>query len=309
MIDQEWLSNLDVVRPDGLHIKGLAGIGSEKVVLKTTTPDGKGLVLQTYRHVLGYHIREIPLIVSVKPLYDVNRLNRKLAQLVGDDTLDEMTSEYDRLFSSVIRILYQGCTRNAQSKANVPLVVATLSQLLTPSDPEALAFLLATPMMNRRLQALASLTPDPADPASMFVHVNGPNFPIDDLMDEVTEWARSMLEYCAGSKDNPPFEPATLSQNPLFIWGAAVTDGFFTDDELPSAVAFVRQQFGDLPSHPRVMQFLEQITAVATLMACVLDESELKRLVKLCGMLGFMFDVYDREGKVVASSTRSLSNQ
>jgi hypothetical protein len=124
MIDQEWLGNLDFIRPDGLHIKGLAGVGSEKVVLNATAPDGKQLVLQTYRHVLGYHIREIPMVLSEKPMYDVNRLNRKLTQLIGDETLDKMTSEYDRLFSSVVRILYQGCTQNAQSKANVPMVVA-----------------------------------------------------------------------------------------------------------------------------------------------------------------------------------------
>ena len=101
-----------------------------KSCLNATAPDGKRLVLATYRHVLGYHIREIPMVLSEKPMYDVNRLNRKLSQLIGDDTLDEMTSEYDRLFSSVIRILYQGCTQNAESKANVPMVVATLSMLL-----------------------------------------------------------------------------------------------------------------------------------------------------------------------------------
>ncbi len=305
MIDQEWLSTLNFERPDGLHIQGLAGIGSEKVVLKATGSDGKQLVLQTYRHVLGYHIREIPMLISEKPMYDVNRLNRKLAQLIGDETLDEMTSEYDRLFSSVVRILYQGCNQNAQSRANVPMVVATLSLLLTPSNPDALPFLLATPMMNRRLQELASLTPDPDDPTSQFVRVNGPNFPIEGLMDEVTEWAASMLKYCADSQSRAPFEPATLSQNPLFVWGAAVTDGFFTDEELPAAVAFVEEKFGRLPSHPRVMQFLDQITAISCLMACVLQESELTRLVQLCGMLGFMFDVHDRNGIVVASSMQS----
>jgi hypothetical protein len=238
-------------------------------------------------------------------MYDLNRLNRKLAQLIGDETLDQMTCEYDRLFSSVIRILYEGCTQNAQSKANVPMVVATLSLLLTPSDPDALPFLLATPMMNRRLRELAGLTPDPANPASMFVHVNGPNFPIDGLMDEVTEWSKTMLAYCADSQKRAPFEPATLSQNPLFVWGAAITDGFFTDEELPAAVAFVQQKFGSLPSHPRLTQFLEQITAIANLMASVLQESELIRLVKLCGMMGLMFDVYDRTGKIVASSIQS----
>lgn len=305
MIDQEWLGNLDFVRSDGLHIKGLAGLGSEKVVLNATAPDGKKLVLQTYRHVLGYHIREIPLVLSDKPMYDVNRLNRKIAQLIGDETLDEMTSEYDRLFSSVIRILYRACTQSAESKANVPMVVATLSMLLTPSDPDALPFLLATPMMNRRLQEFAGLTPDPDNPASMFVHTNGPNFPIDALMDEITKWAKSMLKYCADNQARAPFEPATLSQNPLFVWGAAVTDGFFTDGELPSAVAFIQQKFGAIPSHPRVMQFLEQITAIANLMASVLQESELTRLVKFCGMLGLMFDVHDRSGRIVSSSIQS----
>jgi hypothetical protein len=139
----------------------------------------------------------------------------------------------------------------------------------------------------------------------MFVRVNGPNFPIDALMEQVIEWARSMLAHCAASEPQAPFEPATLSQNPLFVWGGAVTDGFFTDEELPSAVAFVQQQFGRLPSHPRVMQFLNQITAIATLMASVLQESELTRLVKFCGMMGFMFDVYDRKGRVAASSMKS----
>jgi hypothetical protein len=302
VIDQEWLKNLDFVRPDGLHVKGLAGLGSEKVVLNATAPDGKELVLATYRHVLGYHIREIPMIISDKPMYDVNRLNRKLAQLVGDDTLDEMTSEYDRLFCSVIRILYNACTKNAESKANVPMVVTALSLFLTPTEPEALRFLLATAMMKRRLQELASLKPDPNDAASMFVHVNGPNFPINALMDQVTEWAKSVLVYCAEAKDQAPSEPESLSQNPLFVWGAAVMDGFFTDDELPAAAGFVKEKFGELPSHPRVGQFLEQIAAVAGLMACALKESGIRRLVKFCGMLGFMFDVHDGSGKVVASS-------
>jgi hypothetical protein len=304
MIDQEWLSSLDFIRPDGMHVKGLAGIGSEKVVLNVTAADGKKLVLSTYRHVLGYHIREIPMVISEKPMYDVDRLNRKLFQLVGDDTLDEMTAEYDRVFSSVIRILYQSCTQSAESKANIPMVVGALSLFLAPSDPDALPFLLATPMMKRRLEDLANLTPDPDDAASMFVHVNGPNFPIAALMQQVTEWARSMLKYCADAQSRAPFEPATLSQNPLFIWGAAVTDGFFADEELPRAVAFIEERFGRLPSHPRMLQFLEQIKAIATLMACALKESELERLMKICGMLGFMFDVHDGDGRIVASSMR-----
>ena len=244
------------------------------------------------------------MVISEKPMYDVGRLNRKLFQLVGDDTLDEMTAEYDRVFSSVIRIVYQGCTQSVASKANMPMVIKALSLFIAPSNPDALPFLLATPMMKRRLEDLANLKPDPDDPSSMFVHVNGPNFPIDALMEEVTEWASGMLKYCADAQAHAPLEPATLSQNPLFIWGAAVTDGFLADEELPDAVAFVEERFGRLPSHPRMLQFLEQIAAIATLMACVLKNSELDRLMRLCGMLGFMFDVQDRDGRTVGSSMR-----
>lgn len=79
----------------------------------------------------------------------------------------------------------------------------------------------------------------------------------------------------------------------------------FTDEELPSAVAFVEQQFGRLPSHPRVSQFLEQITAIATLMASVPKDSDLTRLTKLCGMLGFMFYVYIARGKLLLAQCRA----
>jgi hypothetical protein len=309
MIDQEWLEHLDFVSADGLHIKGLAGIGSENIVLKAIDPNGKELVIQSYRCQLAYHINEIPLNLSGKPLYDLNRVNRKVAQLIGDKTLDSMTSQYDRLFSSVIRILYQSCTQNEESKQNISMVVSALSRLLTPSVPEALPFLLGTPMMTRRLEELATLSPDPADPLSQWVRVNGPNFTIEGLADGIKDWATSMLAFCESNLSLAPFEPATLSENPLFTWGSPVTDYFFTDQELPAVVAFIEKQFGRLPSHPRVMQFLEQITAISTLMACTLKESRVSRLVQLCGQLGFMFDVLDRDGKVVASSLRRPGNQ
>jgi hypothetical protein len=302
MIDQEWLGNLNFIGTHGLHIEGLAGLGSEKVVFKATAPDGKELVIQTYRHHLGYHIREIPLLLSDKPLYDVRRLNRKLAQIVGDNSLDEMSADYDRLFSSVIRILFEGCTKGEQSRVDVPGVLAALSMFVTPASPEALPFLLGTPMMARRLQELATLSPDPANPISFWVRVNGPNFPIEAHADQIKGWATDILAYCRSANDRAPFEPESLSRNPMFVWGAAVTDEFFVDDELPAAVMFIEEEFGRLPSHPNVVQLLEQISAIASLMACVLKESKVDRLVKLCGMLGLMFDVHDREGKIVASS-------
>jgi len=83
MIDEAWLNSLDFAGVHGLHIKGLAGLGSEKVVFRASAADGKELVLKTYRHHLGYHIKEIPLHLSDKPMYDVERVNKKLLRLVG----------------------------------------------------------------------------------------------------------------------------------------------------------------------------------------------------------------------------------
>lgn len=76
MIDEEWLNSLDFVGAGGLRFQGLAGLGSENVVFNATAPDGKKLVTKVRRHHLGFHIKEIPLFLSEKPLYDSNRVNK-----------------------------------------------------------------------------------------------------------------------------------------------------------------------------------------------------------------------------------------
>jgi len=85
-----------------------------------------------------------------------------------------------------------------------------------------------------------------------------------------------------------PLSPQTLSSNPLFVWGAAVMDGFFTDDELPRVVKFVEAMMGRLRALPDADLFLRQITAVAAALTSVSD-CDIKRLMKLCGLLGFHF--------------------
>ena len=78
-------------------------------------------------------------------------------------------------------------------------------------------------------------------------------------------------------------------------------DGFFTDDELPQVVRFVETTMGRLRTLTDADLFLKQITAVAAALTCVSD-CEIDRLVKLCGLLGFHFDVHDQTGRLVASS-------
>jgi len=138
------------------------------------------------------------------------------------------------------------------------------------------------------------------------ITVNGPEFAISDSRKHLIEWAQKTL---AGIERlwqvNPDLQPDTLPENPLYVWGAAVMDGFFTDDQLSTAVAFLKQHFGELPEHPRVASLVAQADALAHLLAQFLDKSEVARFVKFCALMGFLFQVIDRKGNVVADGFKS----
>jgi len=214
-----------------------------------------------------------------------------------------MTCEYDRLFSSVVSAL-QTATDKGIPPEGFALTIPLIGMTIAPLSPEAVPFLFSTANMERRLQEIATLSPDPDKPLTWFAQVNGPNFPIRGNPKNLAHWGKEMLSAQRAVRAAAPFEPDTLAQNPMFVWGAAVMDGFFTDEELPAAVRCIEERFGRLPSHTRAGVFLEQITAVADLLACALKESGVERLVRLCGLLGFMFEVHNRKGEVVASSMR-----
>ena len=77
-------------------------------------------------------------------------------------------------------------------------------------------------------------------------------------------------------------------------------DGFFTDNELPEAAAFMDAQFGPLRKHPKAVIFLEQARAVANLLVWYLKESKVMRFVQFCKLVGFSFHVSDARGRIVA---------
>lgn len=306
MIDEEWLRNLNFKGMQGCRIKGLVGIGAEKVSLGAIAPDGKQLVIQTYRHLLGYHIREIPLLLSEIPLYDLNTLNRKLKQQVGRTDFDENTSEWDRVFSSLMRWLFT-IFEKVQSPREMAMTITTFGGSVTPFCPEALLFAVTTPFVRRRFEEIATLP----SPSSDFPwpRVNGPNFPIEESHELLIRWAETMLAAIDILKPIAPLEPDTLPKNPAFIWGGAVMDSFFTDQELPKAVEFIEAEFGRIPKSDRAGVVMEQMCAMASLLVRFLDRSEIDRLMQLCALLGLLFDVQDKNGEVVASSMDALTGR
>ena len=289
MIDEEWLAGLRFEGPDGVRIDGLAGVGSEKVVLKAITPDGKLEALSTYRHHLGFYIKEIPLFLSAeRPLYDVDRLNRKLLRLVGNPLLDMMTCEYDRLCCCLIKTLYD-------AGSTALLFGAAIYDF---DSTDAVPFFLHTPGIQRRLRDWAALSVETENPMELILRVNGPNFPFTDMRKRIIDWSQSVL----AAIENAPggIRPSELPNNPLYVWGAAVMDGFFTDGEIPQAVAFVDTEFGQLRKHPKAVIYLQQANALADLLAGYLKTSEVGRFVQFCRLLGFSFDVHDRSGRIMS---------
>jgi len=276
MIDEEWLSELRFEAYGGSHVVGLAGLGSEHVVLKAIEADGEEIVLKTSRHGLGFHIRELPLYLTAKKEYDLGRVNDKLRQLVGRDDVDEMTMEYDRLACSVLSNLHmQGMT--------VLLMKAAAMGLL---ENEMTAFL-KSPGIRRRLQHWAAMRAEANDITDLIIRVNGAHFPIADERIELIQWAKASLK-AIDALPMPALRPDLLTKNPLYVWGAAAMDGFFTDDELPAVAAYIEKHFGRLTDRDDCRLLLDQVSAIAQLLVFFLEETEVDRFVKLCAECGFI---------------------
>ncbi|MEM8557132.1 MAG: hypothetical protein AAGG50_04840 [Bacteroidota bacterium] len=294
MIDEQWLSGLKFIGPRGATVDGIAGIGSENIVFNATLPDGKRVVLKVRRYHLGFHIKELPLFLTGSPQYDIGRLNRKLLARVGDPLFDMMTSEYNRLYSSILAIMH---------KAKVPGLILSV---MTPDSVETLPFILHTPGMQRRLRELAALT-DSDEPKNPVITVNGPSFPFLGTRESIRDWAQESLESIERLwQTDPDIAPESLPENPLFVWGAAAMDGFITDDEMDDVATFVTEHYGPLASHPRAATFVSQANALANLLVQFLKENKVERFVKLCAKLGFLFQATDREGRVVADGFTEL---
>jgi hypothetical protein len=281
MIDEEWLASLRFETPfvKGSHVVGLQGLGADHVVFLVEEADGNKVVLKTRRHHLGYHIREVPPFLTARREYDVSRVNDKLRRLVGRDDLDEMTVEYDRLYSSVIRVV---------KKLGVPgAVLASLRMGLLQDE---VVFLLKSPGMRRRFKLWATMRETPNGIDDWILMVNGPSFPITEPRTQLVAWAKESLAQIE-NLPMPASRPDLLTRNPVYVWGAAVMDDFFTDEELREVGEYIKKHFGELAARDDALVTLEQCSAIAELLTSFLEESDVARFVRLCAECGFLFQL------------------
>jgi hypothetical protein len=299
MIDKDWLSSIRCTCPwTNAKVVGLLGVGSEWVSFKTEHDDGKETVLQIRRQRIGFHIKEIPLFLSGEPMYDVDRLNNKLYNLLDNPYFDQMTVEYDRMYGSVIKNLF--LLKENMDKMPELKEFALMMYCQATGVAEELSFLFQTDGFKLRLNEIATLNKEYTDPRDFFLTFNSPTFKIEGFREELIDWANQTLELTGRVNiHDESFSSSTLLSNPLYIWGGAIMDGFFTDEELPVAVKFIESKFGRLPERDDIYVMLQQINAIARLMVGYLKESEVRRLIKFCAMAGIVLQITDSQGRIV----------
>ena len=111
----------------------------------------------------------------------------------------------------------------------------------------------------------------------------------------MSAWARTMLEELNSVhflESSPPGEP---SENPYWIWGGAVLDGFFTNEEMADAVHFIAANFGDLLSGDDGPRLHFEMIAFLSLLSLVAEREQIQRCTEFCNLAGFQFVLPDLE--------------
>lgn len=294
MLDEEWLRTLEFDSVAG-RITGLAGVGSQYLVFNCTARNGDETVakLPNTPH-LGWSIREIPPGFSTNPTCDVDRLNGKLLRLVGNQQLDAMVKGYNDVYAAILKTLH-GAMRASPDNPTNGFFDGFLAIAKSPTLSDCLAFILHTPGMRRRLEDLAFLDLKMSNPASVVVV----NF-IEDTREYLVGWARSILFFISQCSPPKGSDPEQLVQNPLYVWGGAVLDDFFSADEMPKAIAFMDQHFGRLSERPDAGLLRTQVFALLNLIGRFLSAAKVSRFTRFCALAGFSFNVMDSDGRVVA---------
>jgi hypothetical protein len=252
-LDKQWLASLQFLTPDGSAYSGLLDISDDQFVMEFTGAGGTTHVSHSTHH-LGFYLRELPLFLTGDPLYKIDGLNEKLRNSIGNYWLDSMSAPYETLYVRLIDVLRNGG-------------VSALKQTAWSSQAaDSVPFILHSPGMKRRLVELVAH----ADSA-------------------IAERARKLLSDIALVDYSADLCPERLPYNPLFVWGAALMDGFFTEAEIPIAAEFVRQlEHSEISSN---VMLIGQASALAHLIAQFVDAAIVQRFAHFCALAGFHFRV------------------
>ena len=100
-----------------------------------------------------------------------------------------------------------------------------------------------------------------------------------------TSGRRILEARCGNGPGDQGLSPATLFDNPLFVWGGAILEGYFTKAEFPLAVSAVEQQFQSL-SEDEIEVCLNQMYGLMVAMNAIEGMSLPPRIAMFCDATG-----------------------
>jgi len=300
MLDEEWLKSLkfeisDNYYPRGCRIDGITGTGNTGIVFIVIDPNGEKFCLKIY-HQLGFFLKEIPpWLTKETKYYNIDRINQKLYTLTGNPLIDDICEQYNRLYSYLIKYLYE-----IDKVGDRGVIQLFLTDILNDES----AFILHS--IKRRLNNLAFPPPKPEDYSLMgvdLIEFNTP-FPCIGERKRIINWAKSSIESINKLIQLIPCLKAESSAvNPLYIWGAAVMDSLVTEEVIPDAITFIKEKYGNLVEHPQVDVWMNQVSSFAHLYIKLLghntendlESHRIKKFVKFCSMAGYFFPLPDKK--------------
>jgi hypothetical protein len=255
VLNEAWVQRrLRFDLPAGCRLDG-GTVGGNWVVLKLVYPDGRAWAVRIPREPFLFpsYIDEIPNWLAPSPQYDVERLNLKLAGLLGDPNVHLLVPAYDTLFRSFVLSLHE------DGVSDVDRIEGE-----TDADTTALRFILLTPAVLYRLEELGG----------------------DSTDTERRAWAdktkRAMARLRADGND---LRPEHLLDNPLFVWGGAVAAGFFTKQELGDAATGATAQLEAI-SDELIETFLTQTVVLVNALRGVVGHAS--RIPAFCDATGLL---------------------
>jgi hypothetical protein len=260
MIDADWLQGLRLELPGGYRIEG-GQVGGSWVVLKVVYPDGKPWAIRIPKtlFLFGSYIHEVPNWLAPSPQYDVDRLNRKLTNLLGDPQLDCFVDTYNTFFNSLLEGLHEAGHSDLDQLTGEWGGVGGKDEAT-----RILRFLMQTPAVSHRLEDWATRAEA-----------------------QRRAWAeqaqRSLARIGPG---DPGLRPETLHDNPLFVWGGAVMAGFFTKREFRGAVSAVLDIMESV-QEDQARAFLDQTVALVCVLRDVVGTGSVSRFAAFCDATGF----------------------
>src|SRR5262245_1868571 len=108
MADAEWLNGKSFDTKQGRKTFRFVRADADRITIEITNVNGTSEEVTYDAAHLGFYIQELPLFLTGEPAYSLENLNRKLANLLGDTIVDDVTEPYRKMYENILDTLRSG---------------------------------------------------------------------------------------------------------------------------------------------------------------------------------------------------------